>query len=62
MTWRYSTCVALVAALAFPVAIRAQKDQGNRILNSIEVFEEVMKGPDSAIPKSFLKKAEAINR
>jgi lipid-binding SYLF domain-containing protein len=60
MKWRIAACLALVAALLWPVRIAAQKDQADRILSSITAFEEIMQAPDKAVPRTYLKKAEAV--
>jgi len=60
MRWRIPACAVLVAMLMWPAAARAQKTQSDRILSSIEVFEQIMQSPEHAIPQAFLQKAEAI--
>jgi len=60
MKWRIAACVALVAVFLWPVRISAQKDQADRILSSLSVFEEIMRAPDRAVPNTYLKKAEAV--
>lgn len=60
MKWRPAACAAVMAVLLGAAPVRAQTAQAERITRSIEVFEEVMKAPDRAVPKIYLKKAEAV--
>lgn len=60
MKRRMAACAVLVAMLVWPVRMVAQKDQAERILNSITAFEEIMRAPDKAVPNTYLKKAEAV--
>lgn len=60
MKWRIAAYAGLVMVILWPARPVAQKDQAERILNSITVFEEIMQAPDKAVPNSYLKKAEAI--
>ena len=60
MKWRIAACAALVAGFLWPVHVGAQKDQADRILDSITVFEQIMQAPDKAVPNIYLKKAEAV--
>ena len=60
MKRRIAACVALFGVLLWPARVGAQKDQADRILASITVFEEIMRAPDRAIPNAYLKKADAV--
>ena len=60
MKWRIAACAALVTVFLWPVRIGAQQDQADRIRRSMTVFEEIMQAPDKAVPRTYLKKAEAL--
>jgi len=52
--------LAAAMLLAGPAGAYAQRDQAERVLRSVTVFEEIMKAPDKAIPASLLHKADAV--
>jgi lipid-binding SYLF domain-containing protein len=60
MKWRILALALLAALFVWPAGLAAQRDQADRILRSITVFEEIMQAPDKAVPNTYLKKAEAV--
>lgn len=60
MTNTMTLALVTLSALTFAAPARAQSDQADRLREARTVFEEIMKAPDRAIPRSVLAKAEAI--
>ena len=60
MRFTGSVWLAVALLLGGPVGAFAQKDQAARILNSVSVFEDIMRAPDRAIPGALLAKADAV--
>src|SRR5947208_2597659 len=52
--------LAVLSLVAIPIRILAQSDEGQRIQDSMTVFNEIMGAPDKAIPNSVLGKAEGV--
>ncbi len=55
----YSSLITFTA-LSLVAGLHAQSDQADRIRESGTVFREIMRAPDSAIPRSVLEQVEGI--
>jgi lipid-binding SYLF domain-containing protein len=52
--------IAVLSLLAGSVRMVAESEEGERILESVTVFNEIMGAPDKAIPNAVLSQAEGI--
>jgi SH3 domain-containing YSC84-like protein 1 len=52
--------LVLLSLMAIPIRTMAQSGEGQRVQESITVFNEIMGAPDKAIPNSVLSKAEGL--
>ena len=62
MMHRWLATAFALAALTFPLALRAQQgsDEARRVREAATVFDEIMMAEDNAIPNAILGKAEGI--
>lgn len=54
------TCAVLISQISLTGLVSAQEEETERLRSATRVLEEIMSAPDSAIPESILKNAEAV--